>query len=86
MHIISHYPALYYFLYGIVAWGQAAKSYKTRIPILQKRVLDLMSFGDHNSHSVPYFVSSSFLPLDLLYFKSVAILMHSEISNSFTPT
>ena len=35
--------------------------------------------------SLPYFVSSSFLPLDLLYFKSVAILMH-DISNSLTPT
>ena len=44
-----------------------------------------MFFGDYNSHAVPYFVSSSFLPLDLLYFKSVAILMH-DISNSLTPT
>ena len=38
-----------------------------------------------NSHAVPYFVSSSFLSLDLLYFKSVAIVMH-DISNSLTPT
>ena len=44
-----------------------------------------MFFGDYNSHAVPYFVSSSFLPLDLLYFKSVAILMH-DISNSLTAT
>ena len=44
-----------------------------------------MFFGDYNCHAVPYFFSSSFLPLDLLYFKSVAILMH-DISNSLTPT
>ena len=44
-----------------------------------------MFFGDYNSHAVPYFVSSSFLSLDLLYFKSVAILMH-DISNSLTAT
>ena len=68
-----------------VAWGQAAKTYKNKILILQKRALRLMFFGDYNSHAVPYFVSSSFLPLDLLYFKSVAILMH-DISNSLTPT
>ena len=74
-----------YLLYGIVAWGQAAKTYKNKILILQKRALRLMFFGDYNSHAVPYFVSSSFLPLDLLYFKSVAILMH-DISNSLTPT
>ena len=59
-----------YLLYGIVAWGQAAKTYKNKILILQKRALRLMFFGDYNSHAVPYFVSSSFLPLDLLYFKS----------------
>ena len=35
--------------------------------------------------SLLYFLSSSFLPLDLLYFKSIAILMH-DISNSLTPT
>ena len=75
----------HYLLYGIVAWGQAAKTYKNKILILQKRALRLMFFGDYNSHAVPYFVSSSFLPLDLLYFKSVAILMH-DISNSLTPT
>ena len=63
-------------MYGIVAWGQAAKTYKNKILILQKRALRLMFFGDYNSHGAPYFVSSSFLPLDLLYFKSVAILMH----------
>ena len=32
-----------------------------------------MFFSDYNSHAVPYFVPSSILPLDLLYFKSVAI-------------
>ena len=44
-----------------------------------------MFFGDYNSHAVPYFFSTSCLPLDLLYFKSVAILMH-DISNSLTAT
>ena len=42
-----------------------------------------MFFGDYNSHGAP--VSSSFLPLDLLYFKSVAILIH-DISNSWKAT
>ena len=66
-----------YLLYGIVAWGQNAKTSKNKIPFLLKRALRLMFFGDYNSHAVPYFVSSSFLPLDLLYFKSVAIpVMH----------
>ena len=56
---------------------------KNNILILQKRSLRLMFFGDYNSHGAP--VSSSFLPLDLLYFKSVAILIH-DISNSWKAT
>ena len=41
--------------------GQAAKTYKNKILILQKHAFRLMIFGDYNSHAVPYFVSSSFL-------------------------
>ena len=61
-----------------------AKTYKNKILFVQKCVLCLMFFSDYNSHAVPYFVPSRILPLDSLYFKSVAILMH--ISNSLTPT
>ena len=53
--------------------------------VLNHSHLALMFFGDLNSHAVPYFVSFNFLPLDLLYFKSVVIVMH-DISNSLTPT
>ena len=49
------------------------------------QVIALLINNWESSHAVPYFVSSSFLPLDLLYFKSVGILMH-DISNSLTPT
>ena len=73
-----------YLLYGIVAWGQAAKIYRDKILILQKRALRLMYFGDYRSHAIPFFVSSRFLPLDMLYFKSVAILMH-DITNNLSP-
>ena len=73
-----------YLLYGIVAWGQAAKTHRNKILLLQKRALRLMYFGDYKSHAVPYFLSSRFLPLDFLYFKSVAVLMH-DISNNLSP-
>ena len=71
-----------YILYGIVAWGRAAKTHRNIILLPQKHAL--MYFGDHKSHAVPYFLSSRFLPLDFLYFKSVAILMH-DISNNLSP-
>ena len=70
--LIQPYP-----LYGIVAWGQAAKTHRNKILLLQKRALRLMYFKDYKSHAVPYFLSSRFLPLDFLYFKSVAVLMHA---------
>ena len=70
-------------LYGIVAWGRATKTHRNKILLLQKtcpppdvlwRLL----------HAVPYFLSSRFLPLDFLYFKSVAVLMH-DISDNLSP-
>ena len=44
-----------------------------------------MFFGDHNSHAVPNFVSSNFLPSYLLYFNAILHAVH-DISNSLTPT
>ena len=44
-----------------------------------------MFFGNYKSHAVPFFISSNLLPLDLLYFKSVAILMHDVFNNLSPP-
>ena len=44
-----------------------------------------MFFGDYKSHAIPFFISSNLLPLDLLYFKSVAILMHDVFNNLSPP-
>ena len=43
-----------------------------------------MYFADYKSHAIPFFISSRLLPLDMLYFKSVAMMMH-DVSNNFTP-
>ena len=69
---------------GIVAWGNAAKIHRTKLLTLQKRALRLMYFADYKSHAIPFFTSSSLLPLDILEFKSVAMMMH-DISNNLTP-
>ena len=73
-----------YLLYGITAWGRAGKTHRNIILRLQKRALRLMFFCDYKTHAIPLFISSSLLPLDLLYFKSVAILMH-DVSNNISP-
>ena len=83
-----------YLTYGLVAWGQAAKSHIKKILILQKRVLRLMNFASFNSHAVPYFISSNILPVNMLYFKLASLLMldvyhnvtHSNLSDLFTST
>ena len=43
-----------------------------------------MYFSDYKSHALPFFTSSRLLPLDMLYFKSVAMMMH-DVSNNLTP-
>lgn len=73
-----------YLLYGITAWGRAGKTHRNIILRLQKGAFHLMCFCDYKTHAIPLFISSSLLPLDLIYFKSVAILMH-DVSNNISP-
>ena len=80
--------------YGLIAWGQAAKTHRNKISLLQKRVVRLMNFAKFSVHAVPLFIPTNILPLTLLYFKNRSILMHdvynkvlpSDISDLFTPT
>ena len=73
-----------YLLYGITAWGRADKIHRNKILCLQKRALRLVFFGDYKAHAVPFFISSSLLPLNLLYSESVAVLMY-DVSNNTSP-
>ena len=43
-----------------------------------------MYFSDYKAHSAPLFVNSGILPIKLLYFKSVASLLH-DIANLRAP-
>ena len=43
-----------------------------------------MNFGQYTSHAIPFFIPAKLLPIDMLYFKSVAILMH-DVYNILTP-
>ena len=70
-----------YLSHGIVAWGQAAKRYANQLCLLQKLALRLMYFSHYTAHAIPYFLSSNILPLNMLYFKSVAIPMQDITKN-----
>ena len=74
-------------MYSSVGYINAAKIHGTKILTLQKRALRLIYFGDYKSHAIiPFFISSRFLPLDMLDFKSVAmIMMMHDVSNNLTP-
>ena len=71
-----------YLTYGIIAWGQAAKSNLRKILILQKRALRLMYFFPNRDHILPLFISSNILPINLLYFETVLIFMHDVAHDS----
>ena len=74
-----------YISYGLTAWGQAANCYLNKVLILQKRALRLIYFSDCRAHAIPLFVSASILPLNLLFFKYMAILMH-DVANHCAPS
>ena len=73
-----------YLSYGLVAWGQAAKSRMEKILILQIRIVRLMNFANYNSHAVPYFISANVMPINMLYVKLSSLLMH-DVHNNLIP-
>ena len=73
-----------YISYGLAAWGQAAASHLNKIFLLQKRALCQIYFSDSRTHEIPLFVSSGILPLNMLYFKHMAMLTH-DIFNHCAP-
>ena len=64
-----------YLTYGLAAWGQTAKTHLQKILVLQKRVLRLMYFSEPRAHTVPLFISSKILPLQILYAEKVSSIV-----------
>ena len=86
-HILANlYQSLIlpYLSYSVVVWGRAANSHLNKLLILQKRVLRLMNFAQSQQHAVPFFLSSNFLPIHMIYFQRTANLMY-DISNGVSP-
>ena len=52
--------------------------------MLQKRALRFMYFSDSRTHVIPLFVRSGVLPVNMLYFKYAANLMHDITNNRAT--
>ena len=73
-----------YISFGIAVWGHAAQIYLKKILVLQKRVIRLIHFAEYRSHAIPFFCSFNIPPLNLVYFKTISVLMH-DISNNLAP-
>ena len=73
-----------YLYFGLSVWGQAAQTYLNQILVLQKRALRLIYFAPYRTHAIPLFLSSNTLPIDMLYFRSLATLMY-DVSNNIAP-
>ena len=56
-----------------------------QILVLQKRAIRLISFAPYRSHAIRLFVCSNTIPLNMLYFKSISILMH-DVFNKLSPS
>jgi hypothetical protein len=72
-----------------MAWGNAAKVHIKKLLILQKRVLRLMYFKSFDNHTIPLFVSSNSLPINMMYIKESANMLYDinqRLANSSTRT
>ena len=87
LHTLFHiYQSLIspYITYGLSVWGQAYKSYLNKILILQKHSICFMYFTKKNEHTIPLFINAKSLPLNFLYYKTVAEMMH-HVSTASAP-
>jgi len=69
-----------YLNYGLVAWGQASKSSLNKILVIQKRALRLIFFSNYNDSAIPLLIKSQIPPLNIMYFSSLANLMHNVVN------
>ena len=65
-----------YLSYMIYVWGCAAKSYISKLHILQKHSLWLIYFAPNDAHAVPLFIETKILQVNVVYFDTVAYLVH----------
>ena len=65
-----------YLTYGICVWDHASKFLLNKLLTLQKRVLRLIYFTPRNEHVIPLFIKSTILPVTMIYFETIADLMH----------
>ena len=65
-----------YLSYGICVWDRAPKSSISKLLALQKRALRLIYFAPRDTHALPLFIKSKILPVNMIYFDTVANLMH----------
>ena len=64
-----------YLSYGLIAWGQACKSYLDKLLKLQKRALRFIYFSDYNQHAIPLFSDAGILPSEFSYYELTANLV-----------
>ena len=83
--LISIYYSLFHshISYGAVVWGQNIKS-NSRLCILQKKAVRIITFSRHDSHSKPLFIETKIPFFTEFIFKLNVMLVHQTL-NKITP-
>ena len=65
-----------YLSYGICVWGRTAKSNISKLLVLQKHALRVIYFAPSDAHAIPLLTESKILRVNMIYFDTVANLIH----------
>ena len=76
--MIYRFVILPYLTYGICVWGHASKFLLNKHLIIQKRVLRLI-YDFTLEMSISLFIKSAILPITMIYFETIANLIHEEV-------
>ena len=56
-----------YFSYGITIWGNIFKTYTSKLELLHKKIVKIISFYDYRAHTGPLFCKLNIMTLTELY-------------------
>ena len=73
-----------YFSYGITVWGNTFKTYISKLDILHKKVVRIISFSDYKAHTGPLFRKLKILTLTELYHYFTAMHIY-KVSHRLLP-
>ena len=74
-----------YLIYCIESWGNAAHCHQDPLFKVQKKIIRIITFSDHNAHTEHILNDLNILPLYMLIHNIIGIMMYKYANGMLAP-